>query len=213
MAKILAIDTTSDFGSLALIHDGAVLEELPLHSTDGFSHVLWQHLDPLLKRHDWRLSAIDCFAAASGPGSFTGVRIGLTAIKGLADVEGKPIAAVSNLQAIAHYGTQAMRAAILDARRGEVYAALYTASGALVGEERVVPLPQFLASLPPQVTECVTQTPDIFRATLAPRIVTAAPRALAAAIGLIAEHAPWQDPVTVDANYVRRSDAELFWKD
>lgn len=213
MAKILALDTTADFGSLALIHNGAVVEELPLHSTDGFSHVLWQHLDPLLQRHGWSLGDIDCFAAASGPGSFTGVRIGLTAIKGLADVEAKPVATVSNLQAIAHYGTQAMRAAILDARRGEVYAAIYTASGALVGEESVSPLSQFLSALPPAITECVTQTPEVFQAALAPRIITPAPRALAAAVGLIAEHLPWQDPVAVDANYVRRSDAELFWKD
>jgi len=213
MARILAVDTTADFGSLALVENGRVVEELPLHSSDGFSHVLWQHLDPLLRRHDWSLADVDCFAAAAGPGSFTGVRVGLTAMKALADVEGKPVVGVSNLRAIATYGSAPLRAAILDARRGEIYAAAYDAEGTLHGTETVSPLVAFLAELPERVTEFVTQSPDVFQAVLAPRTVTAAPRALAAAVGLIAERMPWLDPVAVDANYVRRSDAELFWKE
>jgi len=213
MARILALDTTADFGSLALVENGRVLEELPIHSSDGFSHVLWQHLDPLLRRHEWLLSDVDCFAAAAGPGSFTGVRVGLTAMKALADVEGKLAVGVSNLRAIATFGSAPLRAAILDARRGEIYAAAYDAEGTLDGDETVSPLATFLASLPAGVAECVSQSPDVFQSALAPRIVTAAPRALAGAIGLIAERMPWLDPVAVDANYVRRSDAELFWKE
>lgn len=213
MARILAVDTTADFGSLALVENGSVVEELPLHSSDGFSHVLWQHLDPLLRRHDWLLSKIDCFAAAAGPGSFTGVRVGLTAMKALADVEGKPVVGVSNLRAIATYGSAPLRAAILDARRGEVYAAVYDAASMPHGPETVSSLATFLASLPEGVAEFVSQSSNVFQAALAPHIVTAAPRALAAAIGLLAERMPWLDPVAVDANYVRRSDAELFWKE
>ncbi len=213
MARILAVDTTADFGSLALVENGRIVEELPLHSTDGFSHVLWQHLDPLLARHGWRLCDVDCFAAAAGPGSFTGVRVGLTAVKALADVEHKPVATVSNLRAIASFGSAPLRAAILDARRGEVYAAVYDAQGALHGAETVSPLGVFLASLPEGVTEFVSQSPQVFEAALAPSTVVAAPRALAAAVGLIAESMEWLDPVAADANYVRRSDAELFWKE
>lgn len=213
MAKILAVDTTADFGSLALVENGRVVEELPLHSTDGFSHLLWQHLEPLLARHEWRLHDVDCFAAAAGPGSFTGVRVGLTAMKGLADVERKPAVAVSNLRAIAWYGVTPLRAAILDARRGEIYGAVYDASGALRMPEIVSPLPAFVASLAADVTECVTQTPEVFHSALPGRLVTAAPRALAGVVGLIAEGMQWQDPLAVDANYVRRSDAELFWKE
>lgn len=213
MARILAVDTTADFGSLALADNGLVLEELPLHSTDGFSHVLWQHLDPLLRRHCWRLPDIDCFAAAAGPGSFTGVRVGLTAMKALADVEGKPMVGVSNLRAIASYGTTHLRAAILDARRGEVYAAVYSAAGNLHGQETVCTLQAFLANLPEGVSEIVTQSPDVFHAALPGRILTPAPRPLAGAIARIAETLAWSDPLSVDANYVRRSDAELFWKE
>lgn len=213
MAKILAVDTTADFGSLALVEDGRVLEELPLHTTDGFAHVLWRHLGPLLERHGWRLADVDCYAAAAGPGSFTGVRVGLAAIKGLADVEGKPAVAVSNLRAIASYGRCAVRAALLDARRGEIYGALYDSGGTLLMEEVVTPLPRWLEKLPPEVNEFVTQTPEVFQAALEGRLVTPAPRAIAGATGVIACAMAWQDAVALDANYVRRSDAELFWKE
>ena len=68
---------------------------------------------------------MDCFAAASGPGSFTGVRVGLAAVKGLAEAAGKRVVAVSNLRALAFFGSAPLRATVIDARRGEVYAALY----------------------------------------------------------------------------------------
>ncbi len=72
---------------------------------------------------------VDCFAAASGPGSFTGVRVGLACVKGLAEALGKPAVAVSNLRAIASFGTAPWRAVVLDARRGEIYGAVYDAAG------------------------------------------------------------------------------------
>ena len=79
--RILAIDTTSDFGSLALHDAGALIEETPLHAPEGFSQILFGQIEALLNRHDWPLESIDVFAAAAGPGSFTGVRVGLTAAK------------------------------------------------------------------------------------------------------------------------------------
>ena len=75
-----------------------------------------------------RLADIDLFAGASGPGGFTGVRIGLAAVKGLGEVMGKPVVAVSNLLALSQYGSAALRATVIDARRGEVFAALYSAA-------------------------------------------------------------------------------------
>ncbi len=90
MGRILSLDTTSEFASLALVEGGAVVEEVMLHSTDGFGHILYPHLEALLARRGWDLASVDCFAAASGPGSFTGVRVGLAAVKGLAEGAGKP---------------------------------------------------------------------------------------------------------------------------
>jgi len=221
-ARILAVDTTSEFGSLALVEAGRVVEELLLHSPDGFAHVLYAQLERLLERHDWSVRQIDCFASAAGPGSFTGVRVGLAAVKGLAEAAGKPLVAVSNLQALAWFGTRGLRATLLDARRGEIYAAVYDHRLRAVLEERVLKFPAWLEHLPGGDLEFVAVDFTPFQAALAgtrfERVpVTQAPRALAGAIGRIAAArlaaGEASDPAAIDANYVRRSDAELFWKD
>ncbi|MBI3208473.1 MAG: tRNA (adenosine(37)-N6)-threonylcarbamoyltransferase complex dimerization subunit type 1 TsaB, partial [Candidatus Solibacter usitatus] len=72
--RVLAIDTTGEYGSIAILQGETVMEEMPLHSTEGFGHILFDQVGILLRRHSWEISSIDCFAAASGPGSFTGVR-------------------------------------------------------------------------------------------------------------------------------------------
>jgi tRNA threonylcarbamoyladenosine biosynthesis protein TsaB len=218
---VLAVDTTHEFGSLALAAGEEAIEEVLLHAPAGFGHVLYGHLDRLLVRHGIKPAAIDCFAAAAGPGSFTGVRIGLACVKGLAEGLGKRAAGVSNLEAMAIFGTGPLRAVVMDARRGEVYGAVYDAAGRMVLPEVVAKFPSWLETLPEGVEFIATDfTP--FRAGLAgTRLdaapVVTAPRALAAAIARIAS-ARWQrgeacDPAALDANYVRRSDAELFWKD
>ena len=76
---ILAVDTTHEFGSLALLRGPEVLEETLLHSPEGFGQILFGRLAELLARQGCTAADVDCFAAASGPGSFTGVRIGLAA--------------------------------------------------------------------------------------------------------------------------------------
>ena len=220
--KILAIDTTRDFGSLALVENGEPIEEVLLHSPDGFSPILFDRIGRLLASHSTAPADIACFAAASGPGSFTGVRVGLAAAKGLAEATGKPVVAVSNLQALAWFGSAPLRATVLDARRGEIYGAVFDAALAEVEPERVCRFPEWLAQLPGAVGEFIALEFGPFRAALegsrfgAARLVEA-PRALAAAVGRIAwerlEAGTAADPAAIDANYVRRSDAELFWKD
>lgn len=218
---ILSIDTTAPFGSIALYEDGLVVEETLLHAPDGFGSVLFPRIDALLKRHRVRACEIACFAAASGPGSFTGVRVGLAAAKGLAEAAGKPLVAVSNLKALAFFGAHALRAPVLDARRGQVYAALYGASLELQAAEAVDSFPRWLESLPSEEIEFIAQdfapfAPVIDGGRFAQMPATIAPRALAAAIAAIAssvlERGQAQDPAAIDANYVRRSDAELLWK-
>jgi tRNA threonylcarbamoyladenosine biosynthesis protein TsaB len=219
---ILAADATHEFGSLALARGDDLLEELPLHSPSGFAHVLFGELDGLLRRHGLRAADIGCFAAASGPGSFTGVRVGLAFVKGLAEALGKPAVAVSNLRALASFGSAALRAAVLDARRGEVYGAIYDAAGLLVAPETAMKLAAWIERLPDGDLEFISTDFASFRAGLTgtrferARIVTA-PRALAGAIARIALAAFMQgqalDPAALDANYVRRSDAELHWKE
>lgn len=199
---ILSIDTTSESGSIALTEANVVVEEVALHSPDGFGHVLFGHIQQLLERRGTTVHQMECFAAASGPGSFTGVRVGLSAVKGLAEATGKKVVAVSNLRALASFGSAPLRAVVIDARRGEIYGAVYNSRLELVMPEAVLKLENWLPTLPARC-EMISNVD--------------APRALAAAIG----HIAWDeftlgrasDPADIDANYVRRSDAELFWKD
>lgn len=206
MTRIVAIDTTSEFGSVALAEDRRVVEEMLLHSPDGFAHVLFQHLERLLKRHGWRWEQVTGFAAAAGPGSFTGVRVGLAAAKGLAEASGALAAAISNLQAMAWFGKAALRAPFFDARRGEIYGALYDAHLRLLGPEVVMKFPAWRASLPAGA-ELLTPDPAPFGVE-----ATVTPRALAGAVALLAFDR-LEDPAKLDANYVRRSDAELHWRE
>lgn len=208
--RILAVDTTHEYGSLALLQGEDLLEEVELHAPKGFAHVLYAHLGGLLDRHGVKPAGIDCFAAASGPGSFTGVRVGLACIKGLAEATGRPAIAVSNLQALSTFGAAPLRAPVMDARRGEVYGAVYDDAARLVCPEVVAPFERWIETLPAADVEIIAYdfTPPFERCP-----VRAAPRALAAAIARLALRLEPQDPAALDANYVRRSDAELLWKE
>jgi tRNA threonylcarbamoyladenosine biosynthesis protein TsaB len=198
---ILALDTTREYGSIALLRGEEVIEEITMHAPKGFAQVLYEHLGALLDRHGVKPSDIDCFAAASGPGSFTGVRVGLACIKGLAEAVGKPAVGVSNLQAAASVGRGDLRAPIIDARRGEIYGAVYDEAGRAVRPEVVARLDEWRRTLPPgaEIVQVPNETP------------------MAAAIGRIALARLLRneatDPAALDANYVRRSDAELHWKE
>ena len=219
---ILAIDTTSEFGSLALARGAEVIEVVSLHSREGFGHLIFQQIVALLDRHGLKLADIEGYAAASGPGSFTGVRVGLTAAKGLAEAHGKRVVPVSNLLALAYAGEGDLRATVLDARRGEIYGALYNAELQLVIEEVVAKWPRFLELLGDREVTFVALDFALLRPGLVgtrfetSRVVTV-PHALAGAVAGVAarEFAAGRAllPEQVDANYVRRSDAELMWKE
>jgi len=199
---ILAIDTTSEAGSLALADGQSLIEEVELRSTDGFAHVLFDEIEQLLARHELSIRDIACFAVASGPGAFTGVRVGLTAAKGLAEATGRKVVAVSNLQALASFGTMPLRAPVIDARRGDIFGAVYDAELRLVQDEIVMPFDTWAATLPTGA--------EIIRSEAVTKGLAATIARIAA--GKFAEGLA-QDPAEIDANYVRRSDAELMWRD
>jgi tRNA threonylcarbamoyladenosine biosynthesis protein TsaB len=220
--RIVAVDTTSQWGSLALIEGGKLAGECAVHSENGFGHLLYQELEALLARQGWALAEVGCFAAAAGPGSFTGIRVGLAAVKGLAEALEKRVVAVSNLQAIAWHGSAPRRAAVLDARRGEIYGGVYSDSLEVLQPETVEDLPGWLSRLPRDGVEVLSTDLQPFAEALdsaefasLPRRET--PRALAGAVGLIASGrlgtGSEVSPAAVEANYVRRSDAELFWRE
>jgi tRNA threonylcarbamoyladenosine biosynthesis protein TsaB len=206
----LAMDTAAAIGSIALAHERGVIAEARLEAPGGFGQVLFREIEALLTRAKVRLADIDLYAVASGPGSFTGVRIGLAAVKGLAEVAGKPAVGISNLEALAQFGSTGLRAPIIDARRGEVFAGLFDGEGAEVIPASVLRFNEFVALVGDRSVEYIAADFD-------PGVpVTSAPLELARMIARLAiarcSGGALCDPATIEANYVRRSDAEVFWK-
>lgn len=220
---ILATDTSSKHGSLALVRGDRqhveVLEVVPLVG-GTFSAQLIPQVAALLNRHHVRKEELDALAAATGPGSFTGLRVGLAGVKALAEVLGKPIAAVSVLEAVAaSSGLEGRVLASLDAGRNEVFAGEYAVKGNLVHRlsESLLSREDFLAHVRGAVHATRVVTPDaplaeFLRSHGLESLVLDRPRAdVIARLGLRKLLAG--DTVSVeqlDANYLRRSDAEIF---
>jgi len=125
---ILAVDTTTSSGSTALLEDKRLLGEINLDSPETHSERLLPSIHFLLNSFGKTIHDIDGFALAAGPGSFTGIRIGMSLVKSFVYASGKPVAPVSTLQALAEKMSntrERLFCPILDARKGEVYSALY----------------------------------------------------------------------------------------
>lgn len=126
--KILAVDTSASVASVAVIEDGTILGEYSINNKKTHSQKLLPMIDELLKNLELKVGDIDYFAASSGPGSFTGLRIGITTIKSLAYSVNKQVIAVPTLDALANNITSsdALICPIMDARNSQVYTALYS---------------------------------------------------------------------------------------
>src|ERR1700719_4574536 len=129
---VLGVDTSGKNGSIALVQfeqeNSRTLEVVSLEG-GTFSAQLVPQISELLQRHRLTKRNIDAFAVVSGPGSFTGLRVGLAAIKALAEILQKPIAAVSLLEAVSRAAEKKGEVlAALDAGRGEIYVAEYSIS-------------------------------------------------------------------------------------
>jgi tRNA threonylcarbamoyladenosine biosynthesis protein TsaB len=218
---LLAADTSGKHGSIALAlcrpeTACSVIEVVPL---DGgtFSAQLVPQIAGLLAKHGHTKQHIDAFSVVSGPGSFTGLRIGLAAIKALAEVLAKPVAAVSMLEAIALSGRSRGKViAAMDAGRGEVYAGEYhVRDGEACWEgERLLTRSELTQSAAGAVIVTADRSlADAFRDAALPVEEIELPRS-----GVIARLG-WQkivagktvSPAELDANYIRRS-SEIFSK-
>lgn len=200
----LAVDTAGEIGSIALADDARVLGQVRLDSPGGFGQALFGELEKLLAGCGVRLADVELYAAGCGPGSFTGVRIGLAAVKGLAEVAGKPAVAISNLAALGACGSAELRAPVMDARRGEVFAAVFDRSGREVIPPAVLRLEDFVALVGDRSVEWVTTGFEIGRpaAAVSPELA-----------GVMAKLAIERyrsgavcDPAAMEAEYVRRPD-------
>jgi tRNA threonylcarbamoyladenosine biosynthesis protein TsaB len=217
---ILAIDTSGRHGSVALCRgDVNSFETLQLSELEGgtYSARLIPTVDEILQQHHVAMADLDAFAVVSGPGSFTGLRVGLATVKGLCEALQKPLIMISMLEAIAvTYGTPGQKVtAVLDAGRGEAYVGDYEAFAGVAKplREYITKLAEFSAADP----SCELLTPDapvadsLRKACKQARLVAPVQADEIGRIGLrklLSGEAP--DHATVDVNYIRRSDAEIF---
>lgn len=136
--RILAADTSTMSGSFALLEGENVIAEWTLRSAHTHNRRLLKAIDTLIGEAGWDLHSIDAFAVASGPGSFTGLRIGMTTLKVLAWTLGKLYAAIPSLDALAYPLSFAAYpvCSVIDARKNEVYCALYRTDAD--GDPRIV---------------------------------------------------------------------------
>jgi tRNA threonylcarbamoyladenosine biosynthesis protein TsaB len=221
---LLALDTSGKNGSLALAQvaaderEATVIESVPI-AGGTFSAQLVPQISALLAKHEYTKSDLDGFVVVSGPGSFTGLRVGLAAIKALAEGLQKPIAAVSLLEAVAQAATSTGRIlAALDAGRSEIYVGDYDVSGqrdvqAILHSERLLTRAEFLAEAERRkvVTPDATLAENLQAARIQCEQIAYPTSQLIATLG-------WQRiqsgqttrPEDLEANYIRRSDAEIF---
>ncbi|MGZ5453841.1 MAG: tRNA (adenosine(37)-N6)-threonylcarbamoyltransferase complex dimerization subunit type 1 TsaB [Candidatus Aminicenantales bacterium] len=137
---ILAVDTTTPGGSVALLEDELLLGEANVESAATHSARLFRSIDFLAGALGKDIKDVDAFAVAAGPGSFTGIRIGIGAVKSLAFASGKPAVPVSTLLALASKlasDRTPLVCPLLDAKKGEIYAGLFEVKGG--GLVEVVP--------------------------------------------------------------------------
>ena len=125
--KILGIDTSTMMGAVGIVDDDALIAELRTNIELTHSERLMLHIDSLLKSAHLTLADIDGYSVTLGPGSFTGLRIGIAAVKAMAYATGKPVAGVQTLDVLADNLPYAKYQVcpILDARKKQVYAAIY----------------------------------------------------------------------------------------
>ena len=150
---VLAIDTSGPVAGCALLTEGRIAHLTVMNHGLTHSETIMPAVDAALSAAGLRCEDVDVFAAVAGPGSFTGVRIGVCAAKGLAHAVGKPCVAVHALEALAmnFYGFDGLCCPILDARRGQVYCAAFDMAAGMparVLEDAAQPLEEFLARLP-----------------------------------------------------------------
>jgi len=228
----LAIDTSEARGSVALLREGRLCAGVVHSDRTDYSEWLIPAVEQVLRRAGTRMELVDLLAVATGPGSFTGVRVGLTAVKAWCEVYGKPVVGVSRLEALARSEKRRAGAvaAFYDAQRGQIFGGLYRSLyGRVVriGDELVIAPEAFLDLAGKEGSDAAVSW-----VSLDPEIVTGldgwkeraergdtmqkSPAELAEAIAWIAEEqaraGEFTDALQLDANYVRRSDAEIFWK-
>jgi tRNA threonylcarbamoyladenosine biosynthesis protein TsaB len=219
---VLALDTTSRAGSVAVVHDDVVRVEVTADVATTHGQRLPLELKRALDNAAVSLESVELFAVVAGPGSFTGLRVGIATIQGLAMAQQKKVVAVSALDVLAYAATNAHHpiGAWIDAQRGEVFAALFAPDGrdVLVGAVSAPPgdvLDICGARVDMHTAIFIGDGADRYREVITRRLGAttqiSVPPPLAGLAGRIAAAEPDRAvrPHAIVPVYVRKSDAEL----
>lgn len=230
---VLAIDTCDSRGGVALLRGDEIAVISAHERGEDYSSWLLPAVDRVLKAAGVEMAEVYGYGVAAGPGSFTGVRVGLTTVKAWGEVYRKPIAAVSRLEAVALQagGEANYIAACLDAQRGQVFGAVYRRNGDgldRLGDEMVIGPGKFVATAVEIAggggriawvstdPDCLLKLPEWQERAKRNEAVESVAGFLAGAVARMAAKelsaGRSTDALALDANYVRRSDAEIFWK-
>jgi len=220
---VLAVDTSGRKGSVALCRgDAGSFEVVQLTPLEGgtYSAQLMPTISSLLQQKGFGKKDVDGFVVVSGPGSFTGLRVGLATVKGLCEILRKPLATVSMLEAVAvTYGAagETVVTAVLDAGRGEVYVGEYRVGSGSASLEReyIVKMAEFAGEANRIGGELLTPDKSVAEFLQSANVrVRQVARVQADGIGRIGLRkllaGDVADAARVDVNYIRRSDAEIF---
>ncbi len=221
---VLAVDTTAGDASAAVLRDGETAQECRLASRDGLSALLLPGLERLLRSLGLGPAQVDLYAAAVGPGLFTGIRVGLATLKGMNFAAGRPMVGVGTLEALAFPFALARRTVVplVDARRGQVYAAAYDV---VAGEMRerlapsLLPIDEAMRRLAPLpgalfVAGGEGELAERLRSEFPADRLACPPPLLAAAVGRLAldrfqRGRSAGDPAELRPLYIRKPDAEI----
>jgi tRNA threonylcarbamoyladenosine biosynthesis protein TsaB len=229
---ILSIDTSDTHGSVAVGKSGKLASSLLHSGGEDYSSWLIPAVHSVLGESGCELRQLDLLAVCTGPGSFTGLRVGLTTVKAWAEIYGTHIVGVPRLEALSRNGTRGFPyvLACYDAQRGQNFAALYWRKGnalQLKSAELVATPAEILQFVAQYAGNAPVEWVQLGRDTISTAdgwpgreacgdVLTTSPPNLAATIALRAEEyaakGQFTDVLQLDANYVRRSDAEIFWK-
>ncbi len=135
---VLAIDTATNSGGAALCRNGEVIASLMVKAPLQYAETILHLVDFLLEQHQLKLEEMDCFAVTNGPGSFTGLRIGIATVKGFCQGLNKPAVGISTLESLAYRFCWAHSrvAPMIDARRNQIYGAIFKFNGSRIELEQ-----------------------------------------------------------------------------
>ncbi len=222
--RLLAIETSTMLGGIAIMEDDTLIAESRMNVKATHSGRIMADIDAALRASGLTIDAIDVFGIASGPGSFTGLRVGLSTVKGLSYATGKRVVSVSTLEAFAWNVpfSPYLVCPLLDARKKEVYAGLFRWSEngfTKVMDERTIRIDDLLAAIGESVIflgEGALLYKDLIQASLGEKALFAAPQDMVPSPANVAylcmtkaRNNFFDDPVSLIPRYMRKSEAEI----